>query len=167
MTAGTTERATKEGTIAIYQHSNGKIASMVELRCETDFVTRNADFQQLAKDLCLHVAGTPNPPIAVRREDIASDVIEKEMAILREQEDVKSKPANVQDKILDGRMRKFYEERVLLEQPFVKDDKITIKALIEDKIKTIKENIQIGGFTRWVLGNDPILAVNKGLASGE
>ncbi len=164
--AGTAERATSEGAIANYVHTNGKVCSLVELRCETDFVARNDDFKAFAKDLCLHVAGTPFPPLAVRIEDLPADVVERERAVLLDLDDMKKKPEAVRDKIVEGRMRKFFEERVLLEQPFVKDDKITIKALLESKIKAMKENIQIGGFCRWVLGHEPILTRNGALIEG-
>ena len=155
-----TERATMEGTICTYTHSNGKISATVELRCESDFVARNKDFLALAHNLCLHVAGSPTPPIAIRREDISADVVEAERTSLQERDDITSKPEGVQGKIIEGRMRKFYEECALLEQPFVKDDKLTVKALIDDHIKTIKENIVLAGFVRWTLGHDPVVARN-------
>lgn len=155
-----TERVTMEGTICTYTHSNGKISASVELRCESDFVAINKDFLALAHNLCLHVAGCPTPAIAIRREDLSAELVESERASLRERDDIKSKPENVQNKIIEGRMRKFFEESALLEQPFVKDDKQTIKALIDEHIKTMKENIVLAGFVRWTLGYDPVVARN-------
>ena len=143
-------RATSEGLIGSYIHSNGKIGVMVELLCETDFVARNEAFQALAKDLAMQVAATS--PVCTAPEDVPEDLAEKERAIYREQTLAEGKPENIVDKIVEGRMNKFYKEICLLEQPFIKDDKKVVKDLVNDLIAVLGENIQVGRFYRMQLG---------------
>lgn len=141
-------RQTSEGLIQSYIHAGGKIGVMVEVLCETDFVARNEEFQQFVKDICLHIAASA--PIAIKREDIPTDIIDKEREIYKEQ--ITGKPENVVEKIVQGKVDKWYSERCLLEQPFVKDDKLTVGDMIKQKIAKIGENLVISRFARWELG---------------
>ncbi len=142
-------RETKEGLIGCYVH-NGKIGVMVELNCESDFVARNADFQALIHDIAMHIAASD--PRFIRKEDVTDDVISKEREIYREQARATGKPDNVLDKIVEGRMAKFYAETCLLEQPFVKEPSISVKDHIAGHIQKIGENIQVRRFVRYRLG---------------
>ncbi len=142
-------RETKEGWIGTYVH-NGKIGVIVEVNCESDFVARNADFQTLVKDLAMHIAASD--PRFVRREEVTEDVLASEREIYKEQARATGKPDNVLDKIVEGRMTKFFAETCLLEQPFVKDPSISIKDHIASHIQKIGENIQIRRFVRYRLG---------------
>ena len=142
-------RETKEGLIAAYVH-NGKIGVMVEVNCESDFVARNADFQALAKDIAMQVAASD--PRFIRREDVTEIVLASERDIYKAQARATGKPENVLDKIVEGRMTKFYEETCLLEQPFVKDPSISVKDHIASHIQKIGENIQVRRFVRFRLG---------------
>lgn len=142
-------RETKEGLIGCYVH-NGKIGVMVELNCESDFVARNADFQALIHDIAMHIAASD--PRYVRKEDVAEDVLAKEREIYREQARATGKPEGVLDKIVAGRMTKFYSEACLLEQPFVKEPSISVKDHIAGHIQKIGENIQVRRFVRYRLG---------------
>ena len=143
-------RIAKEGIIASYIHNNSKIGVLLELNCETDFVARNQDFQNLAKDLCMQVAAAN--PLYVSPEDIIADVLEREKEIYREQLKESGKPANVIEKIVEGKLQKFYSEVCLLEQEFIKDNKVIIKDLIKNKIATYGENITVGRFVRFQIG---------------
>lgn len=143
-------RETKEGAIGYYVHSNMKIGVLVEVTCETDFVARGDEFQGFLKDISMHIAAMK--PISLAREDVPAQVIEKERAIYENMDDVKAKPEKVRPKIIDGKMEKFFQEKCLLEQPFVKDPKITIKELLQSKIAVIKENIVVKRFVRFELG---------------
>ncbi|HOF14003.1 MAG TPA: translation elongation factor Ts [Spirochaetota bacterium] len=143
-------RIAKEGIIASYIHNNSKIGVLLELNCETDFVARNQDFQNLAKDLCMQVAAAN--PLYVSPEDVAADVLEREKEIYREQLKESGKPANVIEKIVEGKLQKFYSEVCLLEQEFIKDNKVIIKDLIKNKIATYGENITVGRFVRFQIG---------------
>ncbi len=145
-------RATSEGLIGSYIHSTGKIGVMVELKCETDFVARNERFQQLAKDLAMQVAAAS--PLYLSPEDVPQELLEKESAIYREQALQEGKPEKILDKILEGRVKKFYQEVCLLEQAFIKDDKRAVKDLVADVVAVLGENIQVGRFVRMVLGED-------------
>jgi elongation factor Ts len=142
-------RETKEGLIAAYVH-NGKIGVLVEVNCESDFVARNTDFQALAKDIAMHVAASD--PRFVRREDVTEDVLAAEREIYKAQARSTGKPENVLDKIVEGRMTKFYAEACLLEQPFVKDPSISVKDHIASHIQKIGENIQVRRFVRYRVG---------------
>jgi elongation factor Ts len=142
-------RETKEGLIGSYIH-NGKIGVMVEVNCESDFVARNMEFQVLVKDIAMHIAASD--PRFIRKEDVTEDVLAKEREIYREQACATGKPENVLDKIVEGRMSKFYSECCLLEQPFVKDPNVTVRDQIASHIQKIGENIQVRRFVRYKLG---------------
>ncbi len=145
-------RSTSEGLVGSYIHSNGKIGVMVELKCETDFVARNEKFQEVAKDLAMQIAATS--PLCVSPDELPQDNLEKEKAIYREQALAEGKPEKIVDKIVEGRVQKYYKEVCLLEQTFIKDDKKTIQDLVNDLIAVLGENIQVGRFVRFSLGED-------------
>jgi len=144
------DRAAKEGLDGSYVHHNGKIAVLVEVNCETDFVARNESFRELAKNLAIHIA-MANPQV-LRREDLPAEAVEAERAALRAQAREEGKPEQIIEKMVDGRLGKFYAEACLLEQPYVRDDKKTIDQLVKEAIATIGENIQVGRFTRIAIG---------------
>ncbi len=147
-------RVTAEGAVGSYIHMGGKVGVLVEVNCESDFVARGEEFQQLVKDVAMHIAAVD--PKYARREEVPADILDKEREILREQlkNDPKNanKPADVLDKIIEGRVNKYYEENVLIDQPFVKDPSKTIGDLVTEKISSIKENITIRRFTRYKMG---------------
>ncbi|MEZ5425185.1 MAG: translation elongation factor Ts [Pyrinomonadaceae bacterium] len=147
-------RIAAEGAVGSYIHMGGKVGVLVEINCESDFVSRGEEFQQLVKDVAMHIAATD--PKYVRREEVPADALEKEREILREQlkndEKNANKPAEVIEKIIEGRIGKFYEENVLVDQPFVKDPAKTVGDLVTEKIASIKENISIRRFTRYKMG---------------
>ncbi|MDQ3491603.1 MAG: translation elongation factor Ts [Pyrinomonadaceae bacterium] len=147
-------RVTAEGAVGSYIHMGGKVGVMVEVNCESDFVARGEEFQQLVKDVAMHIAAS-DPRYANRVEIPAAD-LDKERSFLLEQlkSDPKNaeKPADVLNKIIEGRLNKFYEENVLVDQPFVKDPSKTIGELVAEKIASIKENITIRRFTRYKMG---------------
>lgn len=147
-------RIAAEGVVGSYIHMGGKVGVLVEINCETDFVARGEEFLQLVKDVAMHIAAAE--PKYVNRSEVPADVIEKEKEILRGQlaNDPKNanKPAEVLDKIIEGRINKFFEETVLVDQPFVKAPEKTIGELVTEKIATIKENISIRRFTRYKMG---------------
>lgn len=140
------ERPTGEGSIAVYVHSNAKVAAAVALRCETDFVARTDAFQQLAHNIALHVAATD--PVAIRPEDIPGAEIEAERAIAVEQAARTNKPPAVQEKIVAGKLQKYQAERALLTQAYVKDSGKTVGDLINEAIAELGENISVGEFKR-------------------
>ena len=139
-------RSTSEGLVGTYTHSNGKLVAMVELKCETDFVAKAEQFIQLSKDLAMQVAATN--PVCVKPEDLPQEMLEKEKEIYKQQAIAEGKPENIAEKIVEGRVNKYYKEVCLLEQPFIKDDKKTIKDLLNDTIAVLGENMQIGRFAR-------------------
>jgi len=147
-------RVTAEGVVGSYIHMGGKVGVLVEINCESDFVARGDEFQQLVKDVAMHIAAAD--PRYTRREDVPADVLDKEREITREQlkNDPKNanKPEDVLAKIVDGRLNKFYEENVLVDQPFVKDPSKTVGELVAEKVASIKENITIRRFTRYKMG---------------
>ena len=143
-------RAANEGCIASYIHHGSKLGVLVEVNCETDFVARNEGFRELVKDITQHIAAAN--PTYVRREDVPTVVVEGEKEIYRAQ--VKDKPAAAVDKIIAGKLEKFYSTVCLLEQPFVKDPEITIKDHVTAKIAQLGENIVIRRFVRWQLGEE-------------
>ncbi len=145
-------RIAKEGLVGSYVHIGGKIGVLVEVNCETDFVARNEDFKQLVKDIAMHIAATD--PKYMKREEIPEDVIQQEREIYRCQLQNSNKPPQVTEKIVDGKMEKFYSEVCLFEQPFVKDQSITIEELISSNIAKMGEKIAIGRFVRFKLGED-------------
>ena len=142
------DRATKEGFIGHYIHHNGKVGAIVELNSETDFTARNEAFKQLAGDLAVHVCATG--PLAGRIEELDPELLEKERQVLSEQ--IKNKPPEIMEKIVEGKMRRFYEEHVLLEQVFVKDDKKKIKDLLNELSSKTGEKITLGRFARFAVG---------------
>lgn len=144
------DREAKEGFVGSYVHHNGMIGVIVEVNCETDFVARNETFQQLAKNLAIHIAMAD--PTAVSREQVDPAVVEREREALRKQALEEGKPENIVDKMVEGRLNKFFAEICLLEQPYVKDDKKTVEQLLKEAIATIGENIQVGAFHRIAIG---------------
>ena len=148
-------RETQEGLVGSYIHVGGRIGVLVEVNCETDFVARTPDFQQLTKDIAMHVAASA--PRFIRREEVTQEILDEERAIYREQAAKTGKPAAVVEKIVEGKLEKFFAESCLLEQPFVKDPTITVQDLISSSIAKIGENIRVRRFSRFVLGesSDP------------
>jgi elongation factor Ts len=144
------ERETKEGAVGSYIHMGGKIGVLVEVGCETDFVARNDEFQKLVRDIAMHIAAAS--PVAVRREDFAADLVERERGVYREQMKESGKPEQIWDKIIDGKIEKFYAEQALLEQPFVKDPDITVGELITRASAKTGEKVEVRRFTRYALG---------------
>jgi len=140
--------ATKEGIVASYIHLQGKVGVLVEVNCETDFVAKNENFRGFVKDITLHIAAAH--PLYVSREDVPGKLIEAEREIYKAQ--VKGKPANVTEKIVDGKLDKFYSTVCLLEQGFIKNPDVTIKDLLNGKIAELGENIVIRRFTRYLVG---------------
>lgn len=141
-------RATKEGIVASYIHLQGKVGVLVEVNCETDFVAKNENFRTFVKDITLHIAAAH--PLYVSREDVPGKLVEAEREIYKAQ--VKGKPANVVEKIVDGKLDKFYSTVCLLEQGFIKNPDVTIKDLLSAKIAELGENIVIRRFTRYLVG---------------
>ena len=139
-------RETKQGVVGIYHHANGKIGALVALTCETDFVARTEEFKELAHDLAMQVAATD--PFYLTQEDVPSKIIKKEEGIYCEQLINEGKPKKILDKIIQGKLDKYFEEICLVKQKFIKDDKITIEQLVEEKIAKFGENIQIKEFKR-------------------
>lgn len=146
-------RATKEGIVASYIHLQGKVGVLVEVNCETDFVGKNENFRSFVKDITLHIAAAH--PLYVSREDVPAKLIEAERNIYKAQ--VEGKPANVVEKIVDGKLDKFFTTVCLLEQGFIKNPDVTIKDLLNGKIAELGENIVIRRFTRYLVG-EPLLA---------
>jgi len=143
-------RSTSEGLIGSYIHMGGKIGVLVELNCESDFVARTDDFQNLLKEVALQVAAA-NPEYA-RREDVPAEILERERAIYRAQMESSGKPANVIDKIIEGKLGSFYEQTVLLDQPSIRDPKTTVSELLKSAIAKLGENISIARFVRYKVG---------------
>ncbi len=144
------ERIAAEGSIVAYIHPGSRIGVLLELNCETDFVARNEQFQALAKDLAMHVAAMS--PRYLRREEVPEEVLEEERRILRVQTEESGKPANVIDRIVQGRLEKFFVESCLMDQPFVKDPDRTVEQVVKEAISTIGENIVVRRFSRFQLG---------------
>jgi elongation factor Ts len=144
-------RSTNEGAVGTYIHAGGKIGVLVELNCESDFVARTEDFQELLKDIAMHIAATD--PRYVRREDVTPEDMEREKEIYRAQAAATGKPAPVVEKIVEGKMSKFYEEVCLLDQPFIKDQSVAIKDLIAQKVAKLGENIVVRRFARFKVGD--------------
>ncbi len=144
------DRQTKEGIIASYIHMAGRIGVLIEVNCETDFVARNENFQALVKDISLHIAAAN--PRHLSRDEVPADLVTKEREIAAEQ--VKGKPDNIVQKIVDGKMDKFYADHCLLEQAFIKNPDITIGDLIKGKVAELGENLVVRRFTRYAVGED-------------
>ncbi len=145
-------RETKEGIISAYIHAGNKIGVLLEVNCETDFVARNEEFQSFVKDLAMQVAAAM--PSYVKREDVPAETVEREKAIYLGQVKEMGKPEAAWDKIVQGKLEKFYQEQCLIEQAFIKDPSVTIKELVGQKIAKIGENITINRFTRYQLGQE-------------
>jgi elongation factor Ts len=143
-------RVAAEGAVGSYIHAGGKIGVLVEVNCETDFVARTDEFQQLVRDIAMHVAASD--PRYLSRDEVTEEVLAKEREIFRQRALDEGKPENVVDRIVEGRLGKFYADAVLLEQPFVKDPDKTVEEMITEKIATIKENIRVRRFARYQLG---------------
>lgn len=146
--AGKADREAKEGIISSYIHMAGRVGVLIEVNCETDFVAKNENFQTFVKDLTLHIAAAN--PSYLQREDVPEALLEKEREIAADQ--VKGKPANVVDKIVEGKINKYFADNCLLEQPFIKDDKTVIRDLVKSKIAELGENIVVRRFTRYAVG---------------
>ena len=143
-------RSTNEGLIGSYIHMGGKIGVLVEVNCESDFVARTEDFQNLAREVAMHVAAA-NPQY-VRREEVPADVLEREKAIYRAQMEGQNKPPQVIDKIVEGKLDSFYEQVCLLDQPSIRDPKVTIGQAVQAAIAKLGENISIPRFVRFKVG---------------
>lgn len=143
------ERSAKEGTVTSYVHLNGKVGAMVKLYCETDFVARNSEFKELARDLAMHI--TAANPKYLKPEDVPQTEVEKEKEIWLAQLEQEGKPKNIIPKALEGKEKKFRQELALLTQPFVKNPDLTVGELVAEKIGKIGENIQVGEFSRFEL----------------
>jgi elongation factor Ts len=143
-------RTTSEGVVGSYIHMGGRIGVLVEVNCESDFVARTADFQGLVKELGLQIAAAA--PIYVSREDVPSDVVEREKAIYREQMASSGKPANVVEKIVEGKLNSFYEQVCLIEQPSIRDPKVKVEDMIKAVIGKLGENIAVARFARFKVG---------------
>jgi len=143
-------RAASEGAVASYIHAGGKIGVLVEINCETDFVAKNDDFRQLVSDIAMHIAAAA--PVAVRREEVPADLLKREREVYKQQAIEQGKPANIAEKMVEGRIEKYYKEACLLDQPFVKNPDVTIQQLITEKVAKIGENIVIRRFIRFQLG---------------
>src|ERR1700754_3838036 len=144
-------RSTNEGAVGTYIHAGGKIGVLIEVNCESDFVARTEDFQELLKDIAMHIAASD--PRYVRREDVTPEDMEREKEIYRAQAATTGKPAPVIEKIVEGKMSKFYEEVCLMEQPFIKEQTISIKDLIAQKVGKLGENITVRRFARFKVGD--------------
>jgi elongation factor Ts len=144
-------RATKQGLIGSYIHHGGQLGVMVEVNCESDFVARTDDFKELVHDVAMHIAAAD--PRYIRKEDIPADVLDKEKEIARARAVLEGKPERILDKIVEGRIAKFYEEVCLLDQPFVKEATLTVGQLVKTKIAKLGENIGIARFVRLKVGD--------------
>ena len=141
------DRQTGDGSIGSYIHAGSKLGVMVELNCETDFVANTPDFQELVRDIAMHIAAAK--PRFATREEVTQEILDKEKEIAAHQAKESGKPENIIEKIVSGKMEKFYEETCVLEQPFIKDTNITVQDLIKQKIALLGENINIGKFVRF------------------
>jgi len=144
------QRATSEGLVSCYIHAGGKIGVLVEINCESDFVARTDDFQRLCHDVAMHIAALD--PRFLRREDVTQETLDRERDIYKDQAKQTGKPENVIEKIVNGKMEKFYEENCLYEQHFIKDEGTTVKELVDQAISKVGENIAIRRFSRFKVG---------------
>ena len=144
-------RSASEGAVGTYIHAGGKIGVLLEINCESDFVARTEDFQELLKDISMHIAATD--PRYIRKEDVTLEDMEREREIYRAQAAQTGKPAPVVEKIVEGKMSKFYEEVCLLEQPFIKEQTVTIGQLVAQKVGKLGENLQVRRFARFKVGD--------------
>lgn len=144
------QRATSEGLVSCYIHAGGKIGVLVEINCESDFVARTEDFQRLCHDVAMHVAALD--PRFLRREEVTQEILDTKREIYRDEAKATGKPESVIEKIVNGKMEKFYEENCLLEQHFIKDEGLTVKELVDQAIAKLGENIAIRRFSRFKVG---------------
>src|SRR5690349_25120893 len=159
-------RTTSEGSVASYIHAGGKIGVLVEVNCESDFVARYEDFKELVHDVAMHIAASD--PKFIRREDVTPEAFEREKDIYRAQAKATGKPDNVVERIVEGKMGKFYEEVCLYEQPFIKDQTVNISQLIAAKIGKLGENITVRRFARFKVGDvGETIAISKGEQKAE
>ena len=153
-------RVTSEGSVASYIHAGGKIGVLVEVNCESDFVARTEDFKELVREVAMHIAATD--PKYIRKEDVTTADFEREKDIYRSQAIASGKPANIAEKMVAGRMEKFYQEVCLYEQPYIRDQNITISQLITTKIGKLGENISVRRFARFKVGDaGETIAISK------
>ena len=150
--ASKADRVASDGLVEAYIHPGGRVGVLVEVNCETDFVARTDDFKALVKGIAMHVAAMG--PVSVKREDIPADLVEHERRIYTEQVMAEGKPANIVEKIVEGKLNKWYSEVALLDQPYVKDDKKTVGTLVQEAIARMGENIQVRRFSKFRLGQD-------------
>jgi len=150
--ASKADRAASEGLVEAYIHPGGRVGVLVEINCETDFVARTDDFKALVKGIAMHVAAMG--PLAVRREEISPDLVAHERKIYTEQVRAEGKPEAIVEKIVEGKLNKWFSEVVLLDQPYVKDDKKTVGALVQEAVAKMGENIQVRRFSKFRLGQD-------------
>lgn len=143
-------REAREGVVEAYIHHSRNVGVLVELNCETDFVARNDEFRELARDLAMHIAASD--PIAVSREDIPADIVERERSIYLGQVKEEGKPDHIADKIVEGKLRKYFEERTLVEQKYVKDPEVTVADRIQETQAKLGEKIAVGRFARYKIG---------------
>lgn len=155
-------RTASEGTVTAYVHPGGRVGVLLELNCETDFVARTEEFQQLARDLAMQVAASA--PRWVRREEVPADEIQREQSVLERQAAAEGKPAAIVARMVEGRMKKFYQENCLLDQAFVKEDSKTVAELIQGAVAKLGENIVARRFTRFQLGE---VSSDAGASGGE
>jgi elongation factor Ts len=148
------DKATSEGTVGFYIHAGGKVGVMVEINCETDFVAKTEEFQSFAKDISMHIAALN--PLYVKREDVPQDVIDKERSIYKTQALESGKPEKVIEKMVDGKIEKFFQEACLLEQSFVKNPDTTVKELLTATIAKLGENMSIRRFARFKVGEGTV-----------
>jgi elongation factor Ts len=144
------QRATSEGLVGSYIHAGGKIGVLVEVNCESDFVARTEDFQRLCHDVAMHIAALD--PRFLRREEVTQEILDREREIYKDQAKQTGKPEPVIEKIVNGKMEKFYEENCLYEQHFIKDEGVTIKELVDQAIAKVGENIAVRRFSRFKVG---------------
>lgn len=142
------DRSASDGLVEAYIHMGGKVGVLVELNCETDFVAKTDDYKALVRDIAMHIAATN--PICVNREEVPADIIEKEKEVASAQ--IQGKPANIVEKIVVGKIEKYYQENVLMEQPFVKNTDLTIKEMLKEQITKMGENMVINRFARFQIG---------------
>jgi elongation factor Ts len=145
-------RAANQGLVGTYIHPGAQVGVLVEINCETDFVAKTAQFQSLVKDVAMHVAASS--PLYVTKEQVPAEVLDKEKEIYKAQAAAAGKPANVQEKIAEGKVSQFYKDFCLLEQPFVKDDKKTVGQLVQETVAVLKENIVVRRFARFKVGEE-------------
>jgi elongation factor Ts len=144
------DREASEGVLELYSHGNGRVGVMVEVNCETDFVARSETFRKFAHEVALQIAAAA--PVYIRKEDVPAEVLEHEREIARVRALEEGKPAPVIERIVDGRIEKYYDEACLLRQPYIRDEQITIEKLLAQNIGSIGENIVIRRFVRWEVG---------------